>query len=193
MEFGTLLLILVVAPAVIGYFWYVKLISRRNTAREALSSIDVQLKKRHDLLPNILKLAGRFMEHEKELLQGLTALRARVDADYDPNDPQAVQAHLAASQELQSGMTRFFAVAENYPELRSAETIAKAQDTFAEAEAHISAARRFYNAAVSDLNNAVEIFPGSMIAGWARVKTMPFWEMDDPSHRAAVNVDDYLK
>lgn len=193
MEFGTLLLILIAAPVIVGYFWYAKLISRRNTAREALSSIDVQLKKRHDLLPNILKLAGRFMEHEKELLEGLTALRARVDAGYDPNDPQAVQSHLTASQELQSGMARFFAVAENYPELRSAETIAKAQDSFTEAEAHISAARRFYNAAVSDLNNAVEIFPGSMIAGWARVKAMPFWEMDDPSHRAAVNVDDYLK
>lgn len=193
MEFGTLLLILVVAPIVIGYFWYVKLISRRNAAREALSSIDVQLKKRHDLLPNILKLAGRFMEHEKELLEGLTALRARVDAGYDPNDPSAVQAHLTAGQELQTGMARFFAVAENYPELRSAETIAKAQDSFAEAEAHISAARRFYNAAVSDLNNAVEIFPGSMIASWARVKAMPFWEMEDPAHRAAVNVDDYLK
>ncbi len=192
MELGTLLLIIVV-PGVILYVWYAKLISRRNAAREALSSIDVQLKKRHDLLPNILKLAGRFMTHEKDLLEGLTALRARVDAGYDPSDPAAVQAHLTAGQELQSGMARFFAVAENYPELRSAETISKAQDTFTEAEAHISAARRFYNAAVTDLNNAVEIFPGSMIAGWAKVKPMPFWEMEDSSHRAAVNVDDYLK
>ncbi|TQV77771.1 LemA family protein [Denitrobaculum tricleocarpae] len=192
MELGTLLLIIVV-PGVILYIWYAKLISRRNAAREALSSIDVQLKKRHDLLPNILKLAGRFMTHEKDLLEGLTALRARVDAGYDPSDPAAVQAHLTAGQELQSGMARFFAVAENYPELRSAETITKAQDTFTEAEAHISAARRFYNAAVTDLNNAVEIFPGSMIAGWAKVKPMPFWEMEDTSHRAAVNVDDYLK
>lgn len=192
MELGTLLLIVVV-PGVILYIWYAKLISRRNTAREALSSIDVQLKKRHDLLPNILKLAGRFMTHEKELLEGLTALRARVDADYDRADPSAVQAHLSAGQELQSGMARFFAVAENYPELRSAETISKAQDTYTEAEAHISAARRFYNAAVTDLNNAVEIFPGSMIADWANVKAMPFWEMEDTGHRAAVNVDDHLK
>ncbi|WP_282610619.1 LemA family protein [Pelagibius sp. Alg239-R121] len=193
MEFGTILMIVIAVPVVLGYFWYAKLISRRNTAREALSSVDVQLKKRHDLLPNILKLAGRFMEHEKDLLEGMTALRARVDSGYDPNDPEAVQAHLTAGQELQTGMARFFAVAENYPELRSADTIAKAQDTFTEAEAHISAARRFYNSAVSDLNNAVEIFPGTLIAGWARVKSMPFWEMEDTSHRAAVNVDDYLK
>lgn len=191
MELGTLLLIVVV-PGAILYFWYAKLISRRNVAREALSSVDVQLKKRHDLLPNILKLAGRFMTHEKELLEGLTALRTRVEAGYDSTDPKAVQAHLSAGQELQSGMARFFAVAENYPELRSAETISKAQDTFTEAEAHISAARRFYNAAVTDLNNAVEIFPGSMIAGWASVKAMPFWEMEDTSHRAPVNVDDHL-
>lgn len=186
-------LLIVVVPGVVLYIWYAKLIARRNAARAALSSIDVQLKKRHDLLPNILKLAGRFMSHEKELLEDLTALRARVDAGYDPADPAAVQAHLAAGQELQSGMARFFAVAENYPELRSAETISKAQDTYTEAEAHISAARRFYNSAVTDLNNAIEIFPGSMIAGWARVKAMPFWEMEDSSHRAAVNVDDYLK
>lgn len=186
-------LLIVVVPGVILYIWYAKLISRRNAAREALSSIDVQLKKRHDLLPNVLKLAGRFMTHEKELLEDLTALRARVDAGYDPADPEAVQAHLAAGQQLQSGMARFFAVAENYPELRSAETISKAQDTYTEAEAHISAARRFYNSAVTDLNNAVEIFPGSMIAGWAKVKAMPFWEMEDSSHRAAVNADDYLK
>lgn len=192
MELGTLLLIVVV-PGVVLYIWYAKLISRRNTAREALSSVDVQLKKRHDLLPNILKLAGRFMTHEKELLEGLTALRVRVDADYDRADPAAVQAHLSAGQELQSGMARFFAVAENYPDLRSAETISKAQDTFTEAEAHISAARRFYNAAVTDLNNAVEIFPGSMIAGWANVKAMPFWEMENTDHRAAINVDDHLK
>lgn len=192
MELGPLFLVVVV-PGVILYFWYAKIISRRNTARQALSSIDVQLKKRHDLLPNILKLAGRFMTHEKELLEGLTALRARVDAGYDPTDPEAVQAHLTAGQELQSGMARFFAVAESYPELRSAETISKAQDTFTEAEAHISAARRFYNAAVTDLNNAVEIFPGSIVAGWAKVKAMPFWEMEDTSHRAAVNVDDHLK
>ena len=192
MDLVTLLVILGL-PAVIIYFWYAKLISRRNAARAALSSIDIQLKKRHDLLPNILKLAGRFMTHEQELLEGLTALRARVDAGYDPSDPQAVQAHLSAGDALQSGMARFFAVAENYPELRSAETISKAQDTFTEAEAHISAARRFYNAAVTDLNNAVEIFPGSMIAGWAKVKAMPFWEMEDSSHRSPVNVDDYLK
>ena len=87
---------------------------------------------------------------------------------------------------------RFFATAEAYPELRSAEAMTKAQDTYTEVEGHISAARRFYNAAVTDLNNAVEVFPGSVIAGMAGVKPMPFYEVEEAA-RAPVNAGDYLK
>ena len=175
-----------------GYIWYVSLVGRRNKALEALSSIDVQLRKRHDLLPNILKLAQRFMTHEKDLLDRLTALRSRVAEDYSQRNPDDVSQHLAAERELQAGMIQFFAVAENYPELKSDATIQKAQDTFAEVEGHVSAARRFYNAAVTDLNNAVQIFPGSLIAKWAAIKAMPYYEVDD-AVRAPVDVDDYMK
>ncbi|WP_422025057.1 LemA family protein [Pyruvatibacter mobilis] len=175
-----------------GYIWYVTLIARRNRAREALSSIDVQLRKRHDLIPNVLAIAQKFMEHEKELLTEVTELRARAMADYNPDDPAAVKSHIEAERSLQAGMMRFFATAEAYPELRSAEAMTKAQDTYTEVEGHISAARRFYNAAVTDLNNAVEVFPGSVIAGMAGVKPMPFYEVEEAA-RAPVNAGDYLK
>ncbi|WP_323796537.1 LemA family protein [Nisaea sp.] len=183
-------------PAIIFiglYFWYASIISRKNKALEALSSVDVQLQKRFDLVPNILKLAQRFMDHEKELLTRVVELRAKVQQPYSPTDPTELAAHLEASQALETGLGRLFALAENYPDLKSDATIIRAQETYEEVEGHISAARRYYNAAVSDLNNAVEIFPGSVIAGFARVKTMPFYEIDNPEWRKPVDVDSVMR
>jgi LemA protein len=183
---------IVVAVVVIGYAWYVSLITRRNQAREALSSIDVQLRKRHDLIPNVLKLARKFMSHEKELLDSLTALRSQAQASYRVDVPDDVAKHLAAEGALQTGLARLFAVAEDYPELRSSETIITAQQTYTEVEGHIAASRRFYNSAVTRLNNAIQIFPGSLIAGWANVRAMPFFELEDAAIREPVDADQYL-
>jgi LemA protein len=184
---------IVLALVVLVYAWYVALISRRNKAREALASVDVHLQKRFDLLPNVLKLAQKFMTHEKGLMERLTQLRAEVGRDYARTDPAAVKGHLDAAKQLEVGMTRLFAVAENYPELRSSDTIVEAQRTSLEIEAQIAAARRFYNAAVNSLNNSVEIFPGSMIAGWAKVQALPFYEVETAEARKAIDVDDYIK
>ena len=189
MQFSTILLVLAAAVLVGGYVWYVSLITRRNEVREAMGSIDVQLRKRFDLLPNIVALAQKFMTHERELLEGLTALRAKVAEPYAKDDPAAVGAHLEASRALEAGMMRLFAVAENYPELRSAETVARAQATFEEVEGNIAAARRFYNSAVTRLNNAVEIFPGSIIARIANVQPFPFYEVEDAAAREPVDVN----
>ncbi|MEX2249173.1 MAG: LemA family protein, partial [Parvibaculum sp.] len=101
----------------------------------------------------------------------------------------AAGAHLDASKKLEAGMMRLFAVAENYPELRSAETITTAQHSFEEVEGNIAAARRFYNSAVARLNNAVEIFPGSIIANIANVQSFPFYEVEDPAMREPVDVN----
>lgn len=172
-----------------GYGWYVSLITRRNQVREAMGSVDVQLRKRFDLLPNIVALAQKFMTHEKALLGELTALRAQVEAPYAKDDPTAAGVHLDASKKLEAGMMRLFAVAENYPELRSAETITTAQRSFEEVEGNIAAARRFYNSAVTRLNNAVEIFPGSIIANIVNVKSFPFYEVEDTAARQPVDVN----
>lgn len=185
--------IMFLAVLVIGYGWYVSLITRRNKVREALGGIDVQLRMRFDLLPNVLELAQKFMTHEKELLSSLTSLRTMVEAPYDRDDPAAAGAHLEASRALDAGLGRLFAVAENYPELRSAETITRAQATYEEVEANIAAARRFYNASVASLNNAVEVFPGSIIAQWANVMPFPFYEIAEPAAREPVRVSDHMK
>ena len=189
MQFSTILLVLAAVILVGGYVWYVSLITRRNEVREAMGSIDVQLRKRFDLLPNIVALAQKFMTHERELLEGLTALRAKVAEPYAKDDPAAVGAHLEASRSLEAGMLRLFAVAENYPELRAAETVTRAQATFEEVEGNIAAARRFYNSAVTRLNNAVEIFPGSVIARIANVQPFPFYEVEDAAAREPVDVN----
>lgn len=184
---------IVVILAIVFYGWYMALIKRRNRALEALSSIDVQLRKRHDLLPNILKIASRFMQHERELLDRITQERAAAMKDYRPTDPDQVKEHLAAAEVLQGSMMRLFAVAENYPDLKSQETMVTAQATYTEVEGHIAAARRFYNAAVTQLNNSVQIFPGNMIAGMAGVGEMPFFEETDEAAKAPVDASAYLK
>ena len=175
-----------------GYIWYTSLIGRRNKALEALSSIDVQLRKRHDLLPNVLTIAKRFMEHEKQLLTDLTALRAQLPNQLNPDNPSEFDKQLAVEGALQGLMGRFFAVAENYPQLKSDQTMLNAQHTYQEVEGHISAARRFYNSAVTDLNNSVQIWPGSMIAAMASVSAMPYFELEDKTATEPVKAEDYL-
>ena len=186
-------LIAVGVIALLLYVLYVKLITRRNKAREALSTIDVQLRQRHDLIPNVVTLAQKFMTHERELLESVVAARNQAQQPYRPDDPGAVRQHLEAEAKLTAGLGRLFAVAESYPELRSSDTIVTAQQTLNEVEGHIAAARRFYNSAVTELNNSVEIFPSSVVAGMVGVQKMPFYEVEDAAARAPVNVADYMK
>lgn len=188
---ATLIILFGVIIAV-GYLWYMAMVRRRNQAQQALSSIDVQLRKRHDLVPNVLKLADRFMSHERDLLQRVTELRNGAQQPYDPAKADEVGQHLEAEGALQAGLRQLFAVAENYPELRSSETVVEAQTTFAEVEGNIAAARRAYNASVTNLNDTIQIWPGGIIAGIARIETMPFFEIEDDAARQPVDANDFL-
>ena len=144
---------------IIGYLWYVSLIKKRNTGREALSGIDVQLKKRSNLVPNILKIAQKYMDHEKSLLTEITELRALATKGYNESDPRSVKSHLEVSEKLNQKVSQLMVSVENYPELKSDNTMLQAMQTYNEVEARLSAARRFYISAVSELNTAVEVFP----------------------------------
>lgn len=186
------LLIIILALLALAYLWYASLIGKRNKAREALSTIDVQLKQRFDLIPNILKVAKRFLEHEQTLLTDITALRTKAEGGYNPRDAAEVREHLDAVQQLSRKMGQLMVTVENYPTLKSDQTMLQAMQTYNEVEAQISAARRFYNSAVTSLNNAVEIFPGNIIAGIAGVQAMPFFETEEAS-RAPVDANQYLR
>ena len=182
----------IIVPVAVIYFWYASIVGKRNKALEALSGIDVQLKLRSNLIPNILKIAQKFMDHEKSLLEEITTLRTKVMSEYNKVDAAAVEQHLNASNQLASKMNQLMLNVENYPDLKSDQTMLQAQATYNEVEAKIAAARRFYNSAVTALRNAIQIFPGNIIAGWAGVSEMPFYAAEE-SAKAPVDAADYLK
>ncbi|MDG1998607.1 MAG: LemA family protein [Amylibacter sp.] len=173
------------------YVWYTRIIRNKNQVYEALAGIDVQLKNRNNLLPNILTIAKKFMEHEKELLSSVTELRTRSNAEYDSGDAQAVKQHMELASALGSEMGKLMVSVEAYPELKSNQTMQQAQLSYNEIETKIAAARRFYNSAVGQLNNSIEIFPGNIVAKYANVSIMPFYETDDAS-RATVDASSIL-
>ncbi|MGH1352608.1 MAG: LemA family protein [Methyloligellaceae bacterium] len=176
---------------IFGYIWYANIIMKRNKVLEALSSIDVHLNMRFDLIPNILKIAKKFMSHEKELLDEITRLRTGVEKSYDRKDGREVEEHLTQARQLSEKVSQLMITVENYPDLKSDQTMVQAMQTYNEVEGRIAAARRFYNASVTDLNNSIQIFPGSFLANLAGVTEMPFLEFEAVV-KAPVNVDQYL-
>ena len=183
--------VIIVAAMLAGfYLWYATIIARRNKVQEALSSVDVHLNQRHDLIPNIVKLAARFMEHERGLLIEVTRLREEA-RKASPSTPGEVGKRFALEGELGQRVGQLLVSMEAYPELKSDRPVVEAQQTWTEIEAQITASRRFYNAAVNQLNNAIQIFPGSIIAGIAGVTAMPFFEAPAAA-RTAPTVDGIL-
>ena len=163
------------------YFWYAKIIRNKNQVHEALAGIDVQLVNRSNLIPNILNISKKFMEHERDLISSVTELRTRSSADYNSNDAQAVKEHMELASTLTSEMQKLMISVEAYPELKSDQTMQQAQLSYNEVETKIAAARRFYNSAVGQLNNSIEIFPGNIVAKYVNVSPMPFFEADEGS------------
>ena len=171
------------------YSMYVTLIKKRNKVREAMSGVDVQLKKRYDLIPNILTIANKFMEHERDLITSVTELR--VKANSIRSDVDTISEKIKLDNMISEQMKQILVSVENYPQLKSDATMVQAQQTYAEVEEHIAAARRFYNSAVNDLNNSAEIFPSSVIASIIGVRSCPFFEAEE-SARQSVNASDYF-
>lgn len=174
---------------VFGYRIYVSLIQKKNKVMEAFSSIDVQLKKRYDLIPNILSIAKKFMEHEKGIFEEVTKLRTQ--AMSLSNDINNVGKKLQLDSQIKGLMGKLMVSVENYPELKSDQAMVTAMQTYNEVEEHIAAARRFYNSAVLELNNAVEIFPSSLVAGCMGIRRQEFFQAE-VQERKAVNAADFL-
>lgn len=183
-----LLISISVVFIVIFYAWYVSIITKRNAMEEAFSGIDVQLKKRTDLIPNVLAIAKKFMTHEKELLEEVTRLRTDVlNAASSNNNEQRFK----LEGQLENSLSGLMIAVENYPELKSDATMLDAQRTYADVEAHISAARRNFNSANRVLRNAIQVFPGNIIAAMVGVKAMAFFEISE-SERQPVNATELL-
>ncbi len=162
-----------ISLAAVLFSWYAVIVTRRNSVAEALAGIDTQLVQRHDLIPNLLAIARKYMDHERGLLEEITRLRSNASSFSGTTDPAAAGVKFAAEEQLAAGLGRFFAVAENYPSLKSDGPMIEAQRGYQEVETNIAAARRFYNSAVGRLNNAIQIFPGPLLARLAGVVTPP--------------------
>ncbi len=191
MYFDTNMIIIValVVILVLLYSLYYSLIQKKNKVKEAFSSIDVQLKKRYDLIPNVLFIANKFMEHERGLLEEITKLRAQ--AAKLPADMGNAEQKIKLDGAIAGKMGQLMVAVENYPQLKSDQTMIQAMQTYNEQEEHIAAARRFYNSAVLELNNAVEIFPSSLVAAMLSIKQMPFFEANE-QERQSVDASKYF-
>ena len=181
---GALLLI------VAQYLIYTRVIKSKNKVDEALSSIDVQLKKRYDLIPNILTIANKFMEHERGLLEEIAKLRSQ--ATKLGRGESNLSKKIQLDKMIQDKMSQFMVAVENYPQLKSDQTMLVAMQTYNEVEEHICAARRFYNSAVNELNNNVDIFPSSMYASMMGIKRREFFEALE-AERQSISAANYLK
>ena len=181
MDNGTILIIVGLTVTLLLYILYARIIKNKNKVYEALAGIDVQLKNRSNLIPNILEIAKKFMEHEKGLISSVTELRTKTDKDYDSHDTAALKEHMAVASALDAQMGQLMISVEAYPDLKSDQTMQQAQLSYNEVETKIAAARRFYNSAVGQLNNSIEIFPGNIIAAYAKASLMPFYQADEAS------------
>ncbi len=175
---------------VVFYILYVSLIKKRNKVKEAMAGIDVQLKKRYDLIPNLLNMAQKFMEHEKELMTEIVRLRTEAMKKSFDGEPKEM---MELDSLIDSKLKDFWLTVENYPDLKSNQTMVQAMQSFNEVEEHIAAARRFYNASVNELKNAVEIFPGNLVAAIIGVKAnMPFFEAESAA-KVRIDANEFFK
>ncbi len=178
----------VVVAAVLAISIYNGLVTRRNAYKNAFSQIDVQLKRRHDLIPNLVETAKGYMSHERGTLEAVVAARnaattAARAAAANPGDPGAMATLAGAEGALTGVLTRFMALAEAYPDLKANQNMLALQEELSSTENRISFARQAFNDAVMDYNNARETFPGVLLAGGFPPATS--FEIQAPAEREA--------
>jgi LemA protein len=159
------------------------MIGARNRCDEAWSGIDVQLKRRHDLIPNLVETVKGYAAHERETFQAVTDARARAMSASGPAQAGAAEGILSQA------LGRLFAVAEAYPQLRATENFQQLQAELTNTEDQIAAARRIYNGNVQAYNTKIQVFPNSIIAGMGGFTPREYFEIEDPGDREAVKVD----
>ncbi|WP_372594826.1 LemA family protein [Actinotalea sp.] len=184
----SIVLIVLLALALVVGLWLVAtyngFVRLRNLVQESWRQIDVELHRRHDLIPNLVETVKGYASHERAVFDEVTAARA---AAASPGTGPAAQA--AQENQLTSALGRLFAVAEAYPVLRASENYAQLQTELATTEDRIAAGRRFYNANVRTLNTKVETFPANLVAGAFGFTRAEYFEVEDAAVRAVPRVD----
>jgi LemA protein len=181
-----IVLAIIVILALVAVMSFNGLVRRRNRTKEAWSQIDVELKRRHDLIPNLVNTVKGYAAHESGTFEAVTRARAAaVSAGASADPAQIAPAENALSASLRS----LFAVAENYPTLRAVESFKALQEQLTATEDKLEYARRYYNTSARDYNTAIQTFPRTLIAGPFGFTPVTFFEVDDAAERAVPVVD----
>jgi len=175
-----------IAIAAVVLLWLIGafngLVTARNRVKEAWSDIDVQLKRRYDLIPNLVETVKGYATHEREALEKVVQARAQAMG------AGTVAEHSKAENMLSGALKNLFALAEAYPDLKASNNFVELQRELADTEDKIQAARRFYNSTVMDMNNKVQTFPTNLIAGMFGFTTEQFFELGSEAEREPVKV-----
>ena len=178
---GLLIPIIIVVVLVIIGLWiagtYNKLVRKRNNAKEGFSTMDVYLKKRFDMIPNLVETVKGYATHERETLEAVMKARSQV-ASAGTIDQKVENENM-----LTGALGRLFAVAENYPDLKANQNFLNLQEQLRSVEQDIANARKFYNGTVKDLNNSIEQFPSNIVAGIFHFEKMPMFEINEESRQ----------
>ncbi len=180
-------ILVVVALVLVPLLWligtYNGLVRLRNHCREAWAGIDTELKRRYDLIPNLVETVKGYAQHEREVLEGV--VRARQQAVNSTGSPES---QARDENALVHSLNRLFALSEAYPDLKANQNFLQLQNELVNTEDRIQAARRFYNANVRDLNTRTETFPSNIVASMFGFQRMEFFEVEEAAVRAPVKV-----
>jgi LemA protein len=181
-----LALIVVIAIVVIIFFSFIgiynSLIKLRNQVKNAWSQIDVQLKRRHDLIPNLIETAKGYMKHERETLDSITQARSKA------MQANTVKEKAEAESTLNGAMSQFYVVVENYPDLKANQNFLALQEELTSTENKIAFARQNYNDQVLFFNNKIQMFPSNIVAGMFNFQTQSFFELENPAEKEVPKV-----
>ena len=175
-----LIIVIIIVVVVLLFLWaaYNGLVKKRNRTQEAWSEIDIELKRRHDLIPNLVATVQGYATHEQSTFEDVTKARADAVAAGATGDPSKIA---PAENALSGALRSLFAVAENYPQLRAVESFVQLQETLTATEDKIEYARRYYNTSARDYNIALQTFPRNLVAGMFGFKAVAFFGTDDES------------
>jgi LemA protein len=177
-----IILVLIVVAVLMFISMYNSLVRLRNQVKNAWSQIDVQLKRRHDLIPNLIETVKGYMTHERETLQNITNARSQAMSATNIKD------RAQAEGELSGAMSKFFLVVENYPDLKANQNFLALQEELTSTENKISFSRQSYNDQVLFYNNKIQVFPTNIIAGMFNFKEETFFQVEDKAEREVPKV-----
>ncbi len=193
MTVGLVLLVLIIVAIAFVVGIYNRLVTFRNRFKNAFAQIDVQLKRRYDLIPNLVETAKGYIKHERETLEAVITARnqaaaAANTAGQNPGDPEAMKSLSGAEAVLTGTLGRFFALAEAYPDLKANQTMEKLMEELTSTENKVAFSRQAYNDSVMVYNTAREKFPNVVVASSMGFREAQLFEIEQPEEREAVKV-----